>query len=891
MPHRHVRRRLPKRLPHILVSSAKLLEVAATRLPAWAVLRSVVPKEQRHRLEGRLLADALMRLGPVYIKMGQIFSTHSDLLPEEVCEALGPLRDEVPGMSREQLEAVLTRSYGMSMEALFQNVFSEFDYEPIASASIAQVHRARLRTGEEVAVKVVKAGVKEELEANLLVFEAIFWLLSQFGAGKRQDFLRRYREIKDLLIHQTDMALERRNQQRLYKINNGVYCKIPKVYEAYSSKDVTVMEFVHGIPGDSPHLVKGDRKELLFRIQTGLFDALHYHGLVHGDPHPGNVCYTEDGKFCLFDFGIVVELSEQEKLGYISLLSACYRREWDLAVKRFTRYFVVNTETIEANYDAYVADLKPVFIRHYDESTQQWSMVRFLKDVLPVLEKYDAQYCFNLAKASFMMLTGEGLGRLIAPDADWMENARRYTEMFSPYASDKVREAFDAYFRQHTPRSLELRDRARKHLSAPNNLDRYFFPSDYPLFIESAQGCRVTDVDGNTYIDLLCGYGPHILGYNPPIVRLAIQQQLEKGIYNGMPHRHEMELAEIIADALPGAESVVFANTGTEAVLEAIRLCRGYRERDTVAKFEGHYHGFSDQALVSAWYVFDGTVEEPQPISPPGVPKGVIQDTVVLQYGLARSLERIEEEADRLACVILEPMPAALASYDTAFLRQLREVCTRHDIPLIFDEVVTGFRVAYGGIQGLTGVCPDLTCLGKIIGGGAPAGAVAGKNKYIDLCRTSGDPYLDLESRVFIGSTFSGNTLTCAAGKAMLTYLRDHPEIYDDLDRKTQVVKTRFLEAAHRHGVPLQMVANRTFFSMKFGRGTYTNYREMHAGANVRATISLGYYMRKHGVHMPEFSAMFLCTAHTDEDIDHVCLAFDRSLAEMVEHGVFHEQY
>jgi glutamate-1-semialdehyde 2,1-aminomutase len=508
--------------------------------------------------------------------------------------------------------------------------------------------------------------------------------------------------------------------------------------------------------------------------------------------------------------------------------------------------------------------------------------------LLVILKKYGSQYTTNFTKVELVFLSCEGFANQIDPNIDIWANARKFTDRYSPYMNQTVTEAFDKYFSQTNPGSLQLRDRAKQSLVAPTHIDRYFFPSTYPLFIKKAINSRLEDVDGNIYVDLSCGYGPHILGYAHPVITKALTEAIALGSINALGNLNEVQLAETIVEALPFADKAILSNSGTEAILQAIRLCRAYRRRDRVAKFEGHYHGFSDQGMVSSWFRFTGSKDQPEPIDGTlGSNTSVVKNTLVLQYGHPASLERLRQQAGSLACIICEPMPTSLAEYNLPFLTALRELCTELDIPLIFDEVVSGFRITYGGVQNLTGVVADITCLGKIIGGGLPCGCIAGKKQIIDIAKSSEDPFKDYESKAFVGGTMSGNSLSCAAGLATLRYLKEHPEIYTKLESQTNWLAQEFLEIAQSHNVPFQIRANRSIFSLTFSYKKAKFYREKQAGSNFKANLALAYYMRQNGVYMPELHTLMLNATHTQEDLEIVCQAFDRSLQKMVNDGFF----
>jgi glutamate-1-semialdehyde 2,1-aminomutase len=873
-----------------LYSLLRLLFHATWACADYLLTAALLEREKKHCRSGVILARTLTRLGPLYIKIGQILSTRADLLPQAVIRHLSKLQDEIPPMPRRDLVKVLRRSYGMPVDRLNMEVFSAFDETPVASASIAQVHRAVLASGETVAVKIVKRGVKKALSVNTRILLFLTRVVSLFvPAARKQNLPRRLEDISRLLAHQADMGLERMSQERVAaNFSDHPYLHVPRVYAGVSRDDVLVMDFVDGIRGKEPERVHMDRRQLAKRAQDIIYTMLFVHGYSHGDPHPGNFFYSEKGDFHLVDFGITVELTEDEKWGLSSFIYACIRQDWPMAVRRLTKSFVLDSGGIRAEWSRYEGKMMEVLRRHFDITSRHWSVVHFLSEASDVLSAFGSHYSYNFHKVILVLLSCEGVVALIDPDVDIWENARKFTDRFSPYMSEELKDRFDRYFGEKLPKSLELRSQAAEYLIAPTHFDRYFLPSAYPLIVTRAKGCMLTDVDGNDYIDLALGYGPHILGYGHQVFKQAIAEALELGSLNAMGHMPELELARMIVDALPAAEKVIFSNSGTEAVVQAFRICRGYRKRDSIAKFEGHYHGYSDQGMVSSWFRFRGPRESPEPISGSlGVHSALVKDTLVLQYGMEQSLDRIRENADRLACVILEPMPAASAYYDIPFLQGLRQLCTELDLPLVFDEVVSGFRTDYGGVQTLTGVQPDLTCLGKIIGGGVPCGAVAGRARFLDTAKTTLDPFVDYDERVFVGGTMSGNTIACTVGKAMLSYLRDHRDLYGRLHVQTQRLAKELTSVAAEEKVSFRMKAAHSLFSMTFSYNSSQYYRERTSGSNHKANIALSYYMRKHQVYLPEVHTMFLCEAHEDRHLDQVRDAFRESIREMAADGFF----
>ncbi|MBD2533051.1 aminotransferase class III-fold pyridoxal phosphate-dependent enzyme [Nostoc flagelliforme FACHB-838] len=843
-------------------------------------------KEERISKQGQWIYRYLLYMGPVYIKIGQILATRSDLIPPNWVQILRELQDNVPYMDEADTRKIITKDLPLA----FENVFSEFSFQPIASGSIAQVHRATLLTGQKVAVKVVKKNVRNQLKQNLDIIQLFVDILDSVVPSVRELGLpKRLQELRTLLIIQADMKQEAQNQELVYNnFKDHPYIRVPAIIKDLSTSNLLFMEFMEGIPGKDVYKVELKRNLLAQRFQDTIYTMLYMHGLCHGDPHPGNIFFTKDGSIILLDYGITVQLNEDEKWGLSSFYYACTRKEWDVAVERFTQHFVTDKDYINQNWNQYAQEIQNVLQYHFDISTTQWSTVSYFQDVSKVLRKYRARYTTNFTKVELVFLSCEGFASQIDPNIEIWENARKFTDRYSPYMNPKVKETFDIYFQQTAPSSLAMRDRADNSLVAPTHINRYFFPSTYPVFVKKADKSKIEDFDGNVFVDISCGYGPHLLGYAHPVINQAISEAIANGFVNAIGHEAELELAEILVEALPGAEKAILSNSGTESILQAIRLCRAYRKKDRVAKFEGHYHGFSDQGMISSWFRFTGEKFNPQPIAgTQGTDSATVKNTLVLQYGYIEGLERLRSEASELACVICEPMPSLLANYDVNFLTKLRAICTELDIPLIFDEVVSGFRVAYGGVQNLAGIFPDLTCLGKVIGGGLPCGAVVGKKNLIDIGKSSQDPFSDYEKKAFVGGTMSGNSMTCLAGTATLTYLKEHPEIYVKLDNNTNWLAQKLLEIGHSHGVPIQVKANRSIFSLTFSHKNATYFREKQAGSNFKVNLALAYYMRKHGIYMPELHTLMLSAAHTQEDLELICTAFNLSLQEMLEDGFF----
>lgn len=828
----------------------------------------------------------LTRMGPIYIKLGQIAATRSDLLPPQFVTTLRALQDQAPYMRPDAVRKAVERELAGPLEGTFR----AFQMQPVASASVAQVHSAELHDGRRVAVKLVKDGVPEQIRHSLRALGSLVRILHLGVPSSRGLALpQRFDELARLLRPQADMKQEAGQQQRFHATFAAhPYVRVPAVLAELVTDRMLVMEFMDGIPGKHADEVALPRPRLAQRLQDTVYTMLYMHGISHGDPHPGNIMFTHTGELILLDFGITVELSEDEKWGLSSFYYACSRKQWDTAVDRFTRHFVLAGPELDARRAEYTTQMTRVLRHHFDTNSSRWSTVAYFNDVNKVLRRFSAQYTTNFTKVELVFLSGEGFAAQLDPDMDIWSNARKFTDRYSPYMSEEVEEQFTEAFSQQMPASLTMRDRARRTLVAPTHIDRYFFPSVFPAFVREASGGRLRDFDGNEYIDLHGGYGPHLLGYAHPVITAAIHDAADRGLVNGIGNPHEVELAERLVAAFPAADKTVLCNSGTEAILLALRMCRGLRRRATVAKFEGHYHGFSDQGMVSSWYRFSGERDRPTPIAGSlGADPATVDGTLVLQYGDIPGLARLREHADDLACVLLEPMPTSVVSLDVPFLTELRALCTELGVPLVFDEVVSGFRVAYGGAQIMAAVHPDLTCLGKVIGGGLPCGAIVGRGELIDMAKSTQDPFSDYENRVFAGGTFSGNSLTCAAGTATLRHLDENRHIYTQLDNHTHQLADVMRAATRKRDIACRLSAANTFFSLNFSHREAGLYRDRMAGSNFKATIALAYYMRRHKVYLPELHGFLLSAAHTPEDLDQIAHAFEDSLDDMLADGLF----
>ena len=395
-----------------------------------------------------------------------------------------------------------------------------------------------------------------------------------------------------------------------------------------------------------------------------------------------------------------------------------------------------------------------------------------------------------------------------------------------------------------------------------------------PLYIDHGRGAHVFDADGNEYIDYISSWGPLLLGHAYPPIQEAIRQELEKGTSYGACNAREVEMAELICTKFfPSVERVRMVNSGTEATMSAVRLARGYTGRDKIIKFEGCYHGHADTFLISAG---SGLATFGQSSSA-GVTEHIIEDTLVATYNDIESVRRLlEEYRGQVAAVILEPIMGNMGLIPPApsFLEELRRLTELEDVLLIFDEVISGFRAARGGAQELYGVRPDLTCLGKIIGGGLPVGAFGGRADIMERLAPLGD--------VYQAGTLSGNPLALAAGITMLQTLAE-PDFYTRLEEKGQAFEATIRPILDRYADRLSYNRVGSLSTIFFRPGGVSS----NAEAKEADTATYARYFRgmiERGIYLPpsQFECIFLSMAHTQEDFDRTASAMDEVLREVL---------
>ncbi len=374
-----------------------------------------------------------------------------------------------------------------------------------------------------------------------------------------------------------------------------------------------------------------------------------------------------------------------------------------------------------------------------------------------------------------------------------------------------------------------------------------------PLFIAKANGAYIYDADGNKYIDYVCSWGPCILGHAHEQVINAVKNACESGLTFGAPTEKETVLAKMIVDAVSAIEKVRLVSSGTEAVMSAIRAARGYTEKSKIIKFKGNYHGHSDGLLVKAG---SGLLTESVPDSA-GVPAGYAENTLLADYNNEKSVEDLFKNNDDIAALIVEPVAANMGVVPPKknFLEFLRDITQKHNALLIFDEVITGFRIAYGGAGEYYGVQPDLVTLGKIVGGGMPLAAYGGRTDIMNVVAPVGN--------VYQAGTLSGNPIAVTAGIETLKTLRDNPDMYKEIDAKAQKLETAF----KNKGLTVNRVGS--LLSAFFTDKEVTDYI---SALTANTTLYAGYYsqMRAQGIYIApsQFEAMFVSVAHSNDDIE-----------------------
>lgn len=393
-----------------------------------------------------------------------------------------------------------------------------------------------------------------------------------------------------------------------------------------------------------------------------------------------------------------------------------------------------------------------------------------------------------------------------------------------------------------------------------------------PTFVDRAKGSKIWDIDGNEYIDYVGSWGPMILGHAHPGVVAALKKAIPRGTSYGAPTLLEVELAAKVKKAFPSMELVRMVSSGTEAVMSTIRLARGYTGRDKILKFEGCYHGHGDSLLVKAG---SGATTLGIPDSL-GIPEDLAKHTLTASYNDLEGVKSlVRQYSGQIACIIVEPIAGNMGVVlpEKEFLEGLRKICNGEGIILVFDEVISGFRVAYGGAQELYSIKADLTCLGKIIGGGLPVGAYGGKREIMEKIAPLGG--------VYQAGTLSGNPLAMTAGMVTLELLKSK-KIYRDLEKKTSYLTEAISEKAEERGIPMTINRGTGMFTLFFTAGPVRDYRTAKA-SDTKRFAKFFIEMMEQGIYLPpsQFEAWFISFAHTQKDLDQTIEACDTAFRKI----------
>jgi glutamate-1-semialdehyde 2,1-aminomutase len=447
--------------------------------------------------------------------------------------------------------------------------------------------------------------------------------------------------------------------------------------------------------------------------------------------------------------------------------------------------------------------------------------------------------------------------------------------------------ALEQLYRSRTTASKNLFDSAGKYLPGGVAANGKYLPP-YPIYMVGGQGAEMVDIDGNKYIDLLMGAGVHILGHSPERVLRAVHQQLDIGVHYYLPAEAEVKLAAKVCQLMPSVEMVRFLNSGSESTLMAIRAARAYRKRSKIVKFEGNFHGQHDTVLVSTLAV-EGDPGTPQPhLDSAGIPDNIKDNVIILPYNDPdTAAQQIREHADELGGVIVEPVSAfglGVVPADIEFLKALRQVTTETGVVLIFDEVVTNFRLALGGASEFFGITPDLVCLGKILGGGFAIGGFGGQREIMDKVVTPKVGLWDLSEQIFQSGCFSGNPVSMIAGLTVLEEL-ENGKAYPYINKLTENLCNEMNDLGEHLGVPLMATRVASIFQFHFTTVEIKNKRDaMKANKQAAGLFHLG--LRAHGI-MASAHPLFMSTAHNQSHVDKVLDVSETVLKQMLNDKLF----
>ena len=429
----------------------------------------------------------------------------------------------------------------------------------------------------------------------------------------------------------------------------------------------------------------------------------------------------------------------------------------------------------------------------------------------------------------------------------------------------------------NTDNSKKIYKKAKESIPGGVNSPVRAFQSvdkEYPIFIKSGNGSKLYDEDGNEYVDMIGSWGPMILGHNYPKVLEVVKKELENGTSFGLPTKKEVELAELVKSCFPSIEKLRLTTSGTEAAMASVRVARAFTGKNKIIKFEGCYHGHSDSLLVKAG---SGLLTFEHQDSN-GITEGVVKDTITLPFGDFDKLKKTLENDNDIACVIIEPIPANMGLIETEkeYLEKVREITKEKNVVLIFDEVISGFRVSLGGAQKVFGITPDLTVLGKIIGGGYPVGGFGGKKEIMNLISPVGN--------VYHAGTLSGNPISVAAGIETISILKENPQIYENVNKKTENLVNKINELIKKYDIPASVNHFGSLFTIFFSK---EKVKTLEDAMNTNDEFYSIYFdtMLENGVIVPpsKYEAHFVSYIHNDEDVEKLLKGVEKTFQKIAE--------
>ena len=429
----------------------------------------------------------------------------------------------------------------------------------------------------------------------------------------------------------------------------------------------------------------------------------------------------------------------------------------------------------------------------------------------------------------------------------------------------------------NTNNSKIIYEKAKKAIPGGVNSPVRAFQSvdkEYPIFIKSGNGSKLYDEDGNEYVDMIGSWGPMILGHNYPQVLEIVKKELENGTSFGLPTKKEVELAELVKSCFPSIEKLRLTTSGTEAAMASVRLARAFTGKNKIVKFEGCYHGHSDSLLVKAG---SGLLTFAHQDSN-GITEGVVKDTITLPFGDFEKLKETLESEKDIACVIIEPIPANMGLIETKkeYLEKIREITEKEKVVLIFDEVISGFRISLGGAQEVFGITPDLTVLGKIIGGGYPVGGFGGKKEIMDLISPVGN--------VYHAGTLSGNPISVAAGIETISILKKNTEIYENINTKTENLINQINELIKKYSIPASINHFGSLFTIFFSKEKVDTLEKAISSNDEFYSIYFD-TMLENGIIVPpsKYEAHFISYVHNNEDMEKFLTGTEKTFEKISE--------